>query len=112
MSFYAEFYKNTGLKSFTGCLLLIDKMQNLIGLQFGSIDTLGVGAYNINHNKENGTGWMSTANFFKTNGLSIPVWFGKYEAEKVSIAGRENTYMIDLEKKKPILRTIKKEKAG
>lgn len=110
MSFYSEFYKKAGLKSFTGCLLLIDKAQNLIGLQFGSLDTLGTGAYSINHNKQNVTGWMSTANFFKTNNLSISSWFGKYEAEKVTIDGRENTYMIDLEKKKLINRSAKKEK--
>ena len=111
MSFYSEFYKKAELKSFTGCLLLVDKAQNLIGLQFGSLDSLGVGAYSINHNEKTKTGWMSTPNFFKTNNLSIPVWFGKYEAEKVCIEGRENTYMIDLEKKKPVLRTTKKAKA-
>jgi len=110
ISVYSGFYRKNNIQSFTHCILLVDKAQNLIGMQFG-LNALGDGAYNLNHDKGHKTAWVSAGNFFKLNGLSLPDWFGKYKPEKVDMENRPNTYMLDLDKKIPVIRKPRKDMA-
>ena len=98
ISIYAGFYRKNDIKSFARCKLLIDKVQNLIGLQFGG-EELGNGAYKLNHDENHKTASISASNFFTLNELKPLDWYGKYPPEKFDDGVRKNVYMIDLEQK-------------
>lgn len=110
ISIYAGFYTKYEIKKYTHCLLLVDKAQNLIGLQFGG-EELGDGAYTLNHGKDYKTASISAGNFFTHNGLSAKSWYGKYPPEKYDDNTRKNVFMIDLEQKITINRKINKTRA-
>lgn len=98
ISIYSGFYRKYNIKKFTHCLLLIDKAQSLIGLQFGG-EELGIGCYKIVPDKDYKTASISTPNFFKLNELNLNDWFGKYAPQEVNDGNRGNLFMIDLESK-------------
>lgn len=106
MSIYAGFYRKNHIEPFSRCILLVDNVQNLIGIQFGG-DELGEGAYALNHNTEHKTAWISAGNFFKLSGFNVLDWYGKYKPEKFEDGGRKNVFMMDLDKKIPINRKLK-----
>lgn len=107
VSIYAGFYKAKSIKNFKKCIFLVDKIQNIIGIQFGN-EELGEGSYTINHGEK--TASINSTNVFKEAGFNIENWYGKYEPVKYESSERSNVYMIDLDKKKPINRKTKKEK--
>ena len=107
ISIYAGFYGKNELKSFSHCVLLVDKAQNLIGLQFGD-EKLGSGSYTLNHSVDHKTAWISAGNFFKFNGFNVQDWYGKYLPEKFENDVRKNVFFIDLDQKIPINRKSKK----
>ena len=98
ISIYAGFYLKYTIKTFTHCLLLLDKEQGLIGLQFGS-DDLGDGSYTLNHDTNHKTASISAGNLFKLNGLNTLDWHGKYPPEKFDDEIRKNVFIIDIDKK-------------
>lgn len=98
VSIYAGFYRKNHLEAFSRCILLVDKAQNLIGIQFGG-DELGEGAYTLNHSADHKTAWISAGNFFKLNEFVVLDWYGKYKPEKFEDGRRDNVFMIDLDKK-------------
>lgn len=107
ISIYAGFYNKNNIGSFTHCLLLIDKAQNLIGMQFGG-EELGDGTYTLNHDVSHKTAGISAGNFFILNGLNVFDWYGKYPPEKFDDGTRQNVFMIDFDKKITINRKSKK----
>ena len=107
ISIYAGFYNKNSLKKYSHCLLLLDKTQNLIGLQFGG-EELGEGSYTVNHSANHKTASISAGNFFMHNGLSTSSWYGKYPPEKYNDGIRKNVFMLDLEQKKQINRKTRK----
>jgi len=107
LSIYAGFYSKNNIKNFSHCLLLIDKVQNLIGLQFGG-DELGNGAYTLNHDVNHKTASVSAGNFFTYNGLSPLSWYGKYPPEKFDDDTRKNVFMLDLDRKITVNRKSRK----
>lgn len=106
-SLYSGFYRAKKIKNFKKCIFLVDKVQKLIGIQFGN-EELGTGAYTINHGEK--TASINSSNIFNEEGLNKNEWYGKYEPVKYESSERNNVYMIDLDKKKPINRKSKKEK--
>lgn len=93
-SLYSGFYPK--VKSFSKCIILVDKKQKLIGLQFGN-EELGKGAYSVIHGEK--TASVYAGNVFENNGLDIQEWYGKYPPEKYEDSARANVYMIDLDDK-------------
>ena len=109
ISIYSAFYKNKGIDKFSRCLLLLDKNQGLIGLQFGG-DELGKGSYTINHDEKFKTAYIVSTNLFKTNNLDIDQWHGKYIPEKFEGSDRPNVYFIDLDQREVVNRKPNKRK--
>lgn len=107
ISIYAGFVKKHNIKSFRKCTFLVDPAQNLIAIHFGG-EELGKGAYTINHGDK--TAAINASNIFIEAGFNVNDWYGRYEPEKYEGTERENVYMIDLDKKKPIIRKPKKDK--
>jgi hypothetical protein len=99
ISFYSGFYEKNSIKNYKCCIILYDKLQKLLGVQFGG-DELGEGAYIINHNEEHNTGSIASQNFFKVNPELNPAELkGKYIPEEFNEAARNNVFIIDLTKK-------------
>lgn len=106
ISVYTGFYRKNQIERFSHCILLVDREQNIIGIQFGDKE-LGNGAYTLNNNINNKTACISAGNFFKINGFNISDWYGKYEAKIFDDGVRKNVFMMDLDEKIPTNRKSK-----
>lgn len=95
ISFYGDFLIKENLGQFQKCLILLDKEQNLIGLQLGNVE-LGAGLYNILNQGKNYR-IIFAGNFFMRNNINIVDWYGKYVPLKFE--NRPNCFYIDLENK-------------
>jgi len=99
ISFYSGFCERNNLRRFTKCVLLYDKQQQVIGIQFGG-DELGKKAYPVNFDDERKLGWISSTNVFRLNPeLDLAHLKGKYEPEEYFDESRKNVFVIDLNKK-------------
>lgn len=99
ISLYSGFTRKNNISSFPFCIILYDKEQKLLGLQFGG-DELGEGAYRINHEPNGHTAYIIAKNFFIINDeLSLTDLKGKYVPEKFEDAERKNVFILDLNKK-------------
>lgn len=99
ISFYSGFYEKNNIKDYKCCIILYDREQKLLGIQFGGQE-LGDGACVINHNETHKTGSIASQNFFKMNPeLSTLELKGKYAPEEFNQSNRKNVFMIDMAKK-------------
>ncbi len=99
ISFYRGFCQRNDLKKFTKCVLLYDKQEQVIGVQFGG-DELGEKTYPINFDDERKIGWISSTNFFRLNPeLDLAQLKGRYEPQEYSDELRKNVFVINLKEK-------------
>lgn len=99
ISLYSGFYQKYDIKQYENCVILYDKAQGLLGLQFGD-RSLGEGSFVINHDSKRTTGTIAAQNFFKINGeLVLEQLKGRYIPEIYDDSQRKNVFMIDLNNK-------------
>ncbi len=94
ISFYTGCYRKYEIEKFKNCIILYDKTQKLLGLQFGG-DELGEGAYPINHDVVHKTGSVPSRNFFRMNlELSLVELKGKYTPEVHNSEEKKNVLVL------------------
>ena len=95
ISIYSGLYLANKIKGKLYCLILVDKEQNLIGLQFDGLR--GKGLYKVKHIKNSCL--IFAHNFFKVNNFNILDWYGKYNFGKIKNENGDDIFMIDLQNK-------------